>query len=240
MSVDSMINLPILRLEWGVEGLKAALERKDNIVIIDQIRFSSAAVTAVGLGFTIEPTSEKSRKTEGFSLSPSTFFNKPPARIVICSPNGAYLSINAHGEKPVVFGSILNAKAVAEWIDGLNQSTTLLAAGEVDVKERQPFLNEKEKGLSKDNEIFALEDFIAAGAIAYFSRMNKSEYCIEAQNWFNGVKDRLLDEILDTASHRYNEARGKGKDTADCTKLNFYKVVPKLHFINNIPEITAD
>ena len=235
-----MTKLPILQLEWGVDGLKSALKRKDNIVIIDQIRFSSAVVTAVALGFTIEPTSDKTRKTESFSLSPSTFFNKAPRRVVIASPNGSYLSINAKGEKQVVYGCILNAKAVAGWIDKLNENVTLLAAGEVDVEERQPFLQEKERALSKDNEIFALEDFIAAGSIAYFSQMNKSEYCIEAQNTFAKVKDRLLEEIMDTASHRYNEARGKGRDTTDCVQLNLYKVVPKLHFINNIPEITTD
>ena len=81
---------------------------------------------------------------------------------------------------------------------------------------------------------------MAAGAIASFSRMNKTEECIEAQNLFARAKDRLLEEIMNTTSHRYNEARGNGKDTADCTQLNLYKVVPKLHFVDGIPEITAD
>ena len=229
----------MLRLEWGIDGLKSAMKRKDTIVIIDQIRFSSAVVTAVALGFTIEPTSDKSRKTESFSLSPSTFFNKPPRRVVIRSSNGSYLSTNANGEKQVVYGCLLNAKAVGEWLDTLNENATLLAAGEIDIEERQNFLQEKERIFSKDNKIFALEDLIAAGAIAYFSKMGKSEECITAQNVFSQVKDRLLDELLDTTSHRYNEARGKGKDTADCAQLNKYDVVPKLHFINGVPEITS-
>jgi 2-phosphosulfolactate phosphatase len=235
-----MPNLPTLKLEWGVEGLNLAVDREDNIVIIDQLRFSSAVVTAIALGFTIEPTLDKTRKTESFSLSPTAFLGKSPRRVVIASPNGAYLSFNAKGEKQVVYGSILNAKAVAEWVDNLNENTTLLAAGEVDVEGREQFLDKQEKIKTKENKIFAFEDFIAAGAIAYFSKMNKSEYCIEAQNLYVEVKDRLLDRIIDTTSHRYNEAKGKGKDTVLCAQLNFYKVVPKLHFINNVPEITAD
>lgn len=235
-----MKSLTIMQLEWGVEGIKSAVARKDNIVIIDQLRFSSAVVTATALGFTIEPTSDKTRKTESFSLSPTAFLGKSPRRVVIASPNGAYLSLNAKGEKQVVYGSILNAKAVAEWVDNLNENTTLLAAGEVDTEEREQFLDEQERIKTRDNKIFAFEDFIAAGAIAYFSKMNKSEYCTEAQSLYDEVKNILLDSIINTASHRYNEAKGKGNDTALCTQLNFYKVVPKLHFINNIPEITAD
>jgi 2-phosphosulfolactate phosphatase len=235
-----MTNVPILQLEWGIEGLKSAIARKDNIVIIDQIRFSCAVVTAVALGFIIEPTSDKTRKTESFSLSPSTFFNKHPQRVVITSSNGSYLSINAKGGKQVVYGCILNAKAVAEWLDKSNENATLLAAGEIDVEQRKQFLREKEMARSKENEIFALEDLLAAGAIAYFSKLNKSKNCMEAQDLFTRAKDNLLDEIIDTTSHRYNEARGKGKDTVDCTQLNLYNVVPKLHFIDGVPEITAD
>ncbi|EQD64604.1 lipoprotein, partial [mine drainage metagenome] len=128
-----MTNLPMLRLEWGIDGLKSAIKRKDIVVIIDQIRFSCAVVTAVALGFTIEPTSDKARKTESFSLSPSTFFNRQPQRVVIASSNGSYLSINAKEGKQVVYGCILNARAVAEWLDESNENTTLLAAGEIDV-----------------------------------------------------------------------------------------------------------
>ena len=152
-----MTNLPILRLEWGIGSLKSAIKRKDNVVIIDQIRFSCAVVTAVALGFTIQPSSEKTRKIQSFSLSPSTFFNKTPQRVAIWSSNGSYLSTNAKGGKQVVYGCLLNAKAVAEWLDALNENATLLAAGEVDVEERQQFLREKERARSKNNEIFALE-----------------------------------------------------------------------------------
>jgi len=160
--------------------------------------------------------------------------------VLFRSPNGAYLSLNAKGARQAAYGSILNAKAAAEWLDSLRENATLVAAGEVDIEERKPFLKEREKAKSNGNETFALEDFIAAGAIAYFSQMNKSEYCMEAQSLYAEMKDRLLEGIMDTASHRYNEAKGKGNDTALCSKLNQYNVVPKLHFVDNVPEITSD
>jgi phosphosulfolactate phosphohydrolase-like enzyme len=232
-------NPPILSLDWGIKGLESAIKRNDNIVIIDQIRFSSAVVTAIALGFTIEPTSDKSRRTESFSLSPSSYFNKKPQRVVIASPNGAFLSINSRNAKNTVFGSILNAKVVAEWIDSNRDNTTLVAAGEVDIEERKQFLGEKEIRMAKGNNIFALEDFVAVGAISYYSQLTKSEVCMEAQNYFDKVKGDILRELIDTTSHRYNEARGNGGDTALCSKLNLYNVVPKLHFVDDSAEITS-
>ena len=229
----------MLRLEWGIEGLRSAIARNDNVVIIDQIRFSSTVVTAVALGFIIEPTSDKTRRTNSFSLSPSSFLNKMPSRVVVSSSNGAYLSTCAKDAKNVTYGSILNARAIGTWIDTENIDTTLLAAGEVDVKERRQFLNDDEKKLSKENDIFALEDFITAGAIAYYSDVKKSAECNRAIDLFKKHKDELLDFMMNTASHRYNKARGKGKDTLDCSKLNAYNVVPALHIIEGVPEISV-
>ncbi|MDE1855428.1 MAG: 2-phosphosulfolactate phosphatase [Candidatus Micrarchaeota archaeon] len=227
-----------LRLEWGIKGLKKALKRRDNIVIIDQLRFSSAVVTATSLQFTIEPTSDNLRRTEGFSLSPSTFLNKKPSRVVVESPNGAYLSLNARKAKCVIYGSILNAKAIANWIDKIGENTTLIAAGEVG-PERLQFITGNELVLSKRNKIFAMEDALAAGAIAHFVKMNKSKECIGVQELFENTKNKLLETLRDTASHRYLESRSRGDDTVLCSKLNLYKVVPKLFFVRGIPEIRA-
>lgn len=235
-----MNKLVKLTLDWGIEGLKAALKDNCNVVIIDQLRFSSTVVTATALGFVIEPTSDKSRKSESFSLSPSSFLNKAPVRVVIVSPNGAYLSINAKGGKQVAYGSVLNAKAVGEWIDQMGEDIVLVAAGEVYDSVRLGFMDQRELELSKKNKIFAVEDFLAAGAIAHFSKMNKSQECKWAMEEFERLEHRLVDELKNTASSRYNESRGMGQDTLDCAKLNFYNVVPKLHFVNGVPEIRAD
>ncbi len=234
-----MAESAILELGWGIEGLRSAIARRDNIVIIDQLRFSCAVVTAVALGFTIEPTSDKNRKTESFSLSPRTFFNKPPQRVIISSPNGSYLSTVANKAKQVVYGCILNARAVGTWIDKMNENTTLIAAGETDVEKRKPFMAVKEIAKCELNPIFAYEDLLAAGAIASFSKMDKTIGCARAQNLFYNSKDHLSEEIMDTASHRYNESRGRGQDTSDCVQLNRYDIVPRLHFVNGVPEINS-
>ncbi|MDE1856340.1 MAG: 2-phosphosulfolactate phosphatase [Candidatus Micrarchaeota archaeon] len=186
----------------------------------------------------IEPTSDKARKTEGFTLSPQPFLGNPPKKVTIESPNGAFLSINAKGEKHVVYGSILNAKAVGLWLDQMNMDATLIAAGEVSLERRQ-LMQDREKELAKDNPIFAEEDLLAAGAIAYFSRMHKEARCKDAENLFIANKNRLLDELKSTASHRFLEERGKGEETVYYGKLNLYGTIPKLHFIGNSPEISS-
>ncbi len=111
----------VLNIEWGERGLNSAIDKGNRIVIIGQLRFSSAVVTAVALGFVIEPTSDKSRKSESFSLSPFSFFDKSPQRVVIRSPNGAHLSINAKKARCVVYGSLLNAGSIGEWINKENE-----------------------------------------------------------------------------------------------------------------------
>lgn len=233
---DVMTNA-VMTIEWGEKGLNYAIDRGDNVVIIDQLRFSSTVVTAVALGFVIEPTSDKSRRTESFSLSPFSFIDKPPRRVVIRSPNGAYLSINAKKAKNVVYGSLLNASSVGEWINKENKSVTLVAAGEVDKEQRTPFVQDREIEMSDGNEIFAIEDFIAAGAISSYSTLKKTDYCLKAEDYFNRVKGNILNEMLSSASHRYNDSKGRGKDTEFCSKLNVYDIVPKLYFISDIPEI---
>jgi phosphosulfolactate phosphohydrolase-like enzyme len=148
--------------------------------------------------------------------------------------------MNAKGEKQVIYGSILNAQAVANYIDKLKENVTLLAAGEIDYKQRQPYLQGKEWLMVEKNKIFAAEDFIAAGAISYFSRMNKTESCLIAENWFKEAKTHLINEITKTASHKINESRGKGNDTLESCYLNLFDVIPKLHFVGDIPEINRN
>ena len=227
--------MALLNIEWGIDGLKRAVARKDNIVIIDQLRFSSTIVIATALGFVIEPTSDKSRRTESFTLSPLTFFDKKPGRVVVASSNGAFLSINAKDGKRVVYGSILNAKAVGDWINKINGNTTLLAAGEIGGRDRHP--KGKELEMLRNNPIFCIEDFMAAGAIARSSNIKKTDECVAAENFFDSVKDKLIEVLKGTASHEYNAAKGNGGDTEYTAKLNQYNVVPILHFVDGIPEI---
>lgn len=234
--------MPTLDLAWGLAGLRKAMHRHDSIVIIDELRFSSAVVAATYRGFTILPTADRSKGTEGFSLSPISFIGKKPCRVVLYSSNGASLSVNARYASRVIYGSLLNAKAVAASIDRYGVSTTLLAAGEKDITAREPFVSSREKRLAKGNRIFALEDIMAAGAIAYYAKMSKSQECIRAVRLFKAVKGGLSQALRDTASHRYNTALRKGTDhdTVDCSALNACNVVPYLLFNNRHLEIKSN
>ncbi len=226
-----------LELKWGIDGLRESASSGDNIVIIDAIRFTSAVATAIALGFVIEPTSEKGRGSETFSLSPRSFFGKSPGRVVIASSNGAFMAINSKGAKTTIFGSILNAKSIGKYLDSLEGNSTLLASGELGPETRAGLLSDYERKKSESNPIFAAEDFITAGAIASFCQMERSNEVREAEKLFESNRDGLLGYFRTTASHRYNTAKGNGEDTEYCCKLNAYDVIPELEWVGGIPEI---
>ncbi len=235
-----------LSLEWGESGTKRAIARDDVVVIIDQLRFSSTMVTATAHGFTIEPISEKPKMTEGFKNSPLYFLDKEPRKVMLYSANGAQATLAAKNARHVIYGSILNAKAAAAWIDKTNESTTLVAAGEKDVgyggtPERHKYMDKEEAELTRVNNLWALEDLLGAGAIAYFSKMKKTKEVIEAQKTFEKSKDNLFETLVKTSSGKWLfDKHGSHDDLIYCNQLNLYKVVPRLHMIDGVPEIRAD
>ncbi len=229
----------IINIKWGIDRLKESVNSGDLVVIIDTIRFTSAVTTAIALGFVIEPTSDKERKSETFSLSPRSFLGKPSDRVVIASSNGAFMAINSKGAKEAIFGSLLNAKSIGEYIDSLSEKTTIIASGELGYEVRKSMFNDYEKEKVLSNPIFASEDFLAAGAIASFCEMSKSDEVKEAQEFFESNKKDLLGYLKSTASHKYNVTNGNDADTEYCSKLNVYNVVPKLRWVSGVPEITG-
>jgi 2-phosphosulfolactate phosphatase len=121
------------RLEWGQRGAGAAASRKDVVVVVDTLTFSTAVATALHRGITVHPClpGDEERKAEEvgaemavrrqdvpakarFSLSPGTFLcSEPGARVVLPSPHGAACCLSAQAAPCVVVGSLLNAQAVA-------------------------------------------------------------------------------------------------------------------------------
>lgn len=231
-----VLQIPNLRLEWGIEGLNRAMKRHDYIVIIDVLRFCSAVVTATSLGFVIKPSTERHRKKESHTLSPRYFFNRKPGRVTIFSSNGAFLAVSSAKSKCVIFGSLLNAKAVAEYISGIKHDVSLIAGGEIS-EERRTLMPQFERDLAYGNELFSIEDLLGAGAISYFSKFRKTGECLKAERTFKVLQKMLKPTLRESGSGVYDQIHGNAGDLDYCTKLNYYKVVPMLHLVKGVPEI---
>ena len=118
------------RLDWGRDGVQRAVERKDVLVIVDVLSFSTAVATAVHYGGLIYPCAQDEDSAAlaqyiggeaavhrrdvplkgRFSLSPVTYKNiEHGTKVVLASPNGATCSRYA-GQVPYLFvGALVNA-----------------------------------------------------------------------------------------------------------------------------------
>jgi 2-phosphosulfolactate phosphatase len=121
------------RFDWGRDGVRRAAARSDFAVIVDVLRFSTAAIAAVQHGAVIYPCAPTDDPdaiarcvgaelaayrpdmfmTHPYSLSPGSYDRVPQGtRIVLPSPNGAACSCYGR-EVPLLFvGALVNAAAV--------------------------------------------------------------------------------------------------------------------------------
>ena len=140
------------RFGWGHDGLAALAPHCDVIVIVDVLRFTTAVSAAVEAGATIDPfpwgdpraaehaervgASVAGRRAPGRpSLSPTDLLHAEPGeRIVLPSPNGSALAVDA-AERSVPFvlaGCFRNASATARRAAMLAHGSPIgvVAAGE--------------------------------------------------------------------------------------------------------------
>lgn len=228
------------KLDWGWRGARHAAAEGDIVVIVDTLSFSSAVVTAVHGNaeiypyfFTDDPATFAERvgaeyavkRTEvpgkgRYSLSPLTYMDvEPGTRIVLPSPNGSTCVRLARKSPLLVIGTLLNAKAVADAVSERaaesDLSVTILACGEWwdDISE--------EGGLR-----FAIEDYIAAGAILSFIDGEKSPEAITCEGAFLHVKEQLSDILWDSGSGLELRESGFEEDVKFVSRLNLYDDVP--------------
>lgn len=219
----------------GPEGLDGALRRGDIAVIVDVLRFSSAATTAVANGFTVLPRSRpyEGEPTQGgvrttgrtaiprYSLSPLDYLDpKDPGNVVLVSPNGAFLAEKV-GEKDTAFlGCFLNGRALARIVSALavreGRGITLVAAGEIE--------EDRTDGVRIPR--FAVEDWLGCGHILYESRMALSVEADVCRRAYEACRADLKDVILGSLSGRYLEGRGKACDVSHCVQRDIYDVAP--------------
>jgi 2-phosphosulfolactate phosphatase len=234
---------PRARLAWGRRGAQQAADRGDILVVIDTLRFSTAASTAVHHGALIYPCpldealfNELARRVDGevaidrrrsstptrFTLSPSSYLAvEPGTRVVLPSPNGSTCCRYGNRTPSLFVGALVNAQAVAGAVSHLltasRVNVTVLACGE---RWRTP----AEEGVLR----FALEDYLGAGALLSalpFSQTIEAQACVST---FRAMQDQLEVVLWECESGHELRAIGLGDDVRHAAQLNVYDTAPVL------------
>jgi 2-phosphosulfolactate phosphatase len=231
------------KVEWGRRGAREAASRGDIVIIVDVLSFSSTVVSAMNAGVIIYPyppdldgksyaesvgaeyilgRAETVRAGKP-TLSPVTFStdhqNKP---YVLSSLNGAYCTWIAAKVPALLIGSLLNASAVAEAANNIQQDTgaaiTVVPSGEMwnDIRENEDRLRP------------SIEDYLGAGAILSKLKGQLSPEAKVCTAAFHGSKDHLKELIWDCGSGRELRERGYEQDVLHCSQLDVTAAVPIL------------
>lgn len=229
-----------IRLYRGHQGAQDAAQQGHILVVIDTLSFSTAAITAVHRGGIVFPCA----KTEDpiafaqkhnaepavgrndvphkgrFSLSPQTLdMDLTDTRIVLSSPNGATCSRYGRDVPYLFVGSLINAKAIANVLTHLLQTTNhtivLLACGE---RWQTP---------NVDGDLrWALEDDLGAGAILSHLNGDKSPEAIAVEGTFRAVQPHLTETLQNCASGRELADRGFLHDVQFAAQRDKFATVP--------------
>ncbi|MBC7808516.1 MAG: 2-phosphosulfolactate phosphatase [Akkermansiaceae bacterium] len=235
-----------VRLDWGRRGAKSAAERGDILVVVDALCFSTAVALAVSRGATIilckkgEATAERAAlfcaelaihrdhvPARGrFSLSPGTLRAVTPGtRILLASLNGATCAQYGAAVPALFVGAFVNAEAVANAVSLLlakhpGTAVTVLACGE----------RWQEPDADDGNLRFAIEDFLAAGAILSHlpDTMPLSPEAKAAVAAFDAAHGSLLPTLRECGSGIELIGRGFPADVDEAAALNTIAVAPVL------------
>ena len=241
--------LPLLRLDWGVDGARFALKNGDIVVIVDTLRFSTAVTTAVACGFTIYPVGDQAEgrtlaasmgaEMSGkpgkakYTISPHSYLRALPddnRQVVLYSPNGAACTSLATDDDIVYIGCFLNARAVGRLVSEISRellkSVTIVAAGEqraIDTGER--IVYDKLAAYP----IFAIEDYLASGAIINHTELEKSAEARLCQLTYECARDQIEDLLFDSFSGRYLVENDLAEDITYAARLDVFDTVPSMH-----------
>ena len=139
-----------IRFEWGALGVEALAAHSDVVIIVDVLSFSTCVDIATARGAAILPypwrdasadayarkhhallASKTRRVAGGYSLAPSSLLTIPAgARLVLPSPNGSTLSLQAAKSAVTLTGCLRNAQAVAAFAKTLGRAIAIIACGE--------------------------------------------------------------------------------------------------------------
>ncbi len=227
------------RFEWGIDGITRLGNVSDAIVIVDVLSFTTCVSVAVDRGSSVFPylfsdesavqfarlngatlavPREQVSASQPYSLSPASLQSLEAGdRIVLPSPNGATLSVEAASfAVPVLAGCLRNARAVGMAVRQFSKTITVIAAGE-----------------KWDTPSFPLrpayEDLIGAGAIlAAFEPENPSPEALAAIASFQAGAANLRGNLDNCSSGRELIERGFTEDVDLASNLDASATVPLL------------
>lgn len=231
------------RFDWGLRGVRNAVDRGDIVVIVDVLSFSSTVVSAIQHGAIIYPFPMKEGADEfgrlvkakvlkgraeslasgGASLSPISFSKKDKdCRYVLTSLNGALCSRRGRQAPTLLIGCLLNAPAVASTIKEERKknysAVSVIACGEhwLDPKEEENYLRP------------CIEDYLGAGAILAGLAGSKSPEAQVCENGFIASKSHIQQLIEKSSSGVELIEKGFKEDVAFASQLNQFSEVPIL------------
>ena len=234
-----------VRFEWGPTGAQAIAGHADVALVVDVLSFTTTLTIAAERGIPVLPyrwndhnvtafarehdatvaigRAEAARDgRSGATLSPASLRTADVKRLVLPSPNGSSIcALLAGAGVEVVAGALRNAAAVSAWVAprlAAGARVAVVAAGE-----RWP-----------DGSLRpAVEDLWGAGALlAELERRTEvdgfSPEARVARDAFSCVRERLLAELLASASGRELVDAGFGEDVEVAADLDATTVVPVL------------
>ena len=220
-----------VRFEWGVQGLEA-LEECRTFIIIDILSFTTCVSIALARQATVFPYRWKGQTAQIFadeqeavlaemrdvkgahSLSPKSLLSiAPGTRLVLPSPNGATLAIEAAEKGEVLVASLRNRSAIASYAEKLETPIGVIAAGE-----------QWPNGYMRT----AYEDFIGAGAVIAKLPGTISPEAQGAADAFAAAQPHLLQSLRDCGSGAELVQRGFPEDVDIAADLDCEAVAPKL------------
>ncbi|MEI8196744.1 MAG: 2-phosphosulfolactate phosphatase [Phycisphaerae bacterium] len=222
-----------IRCEWGSQGLLAVGDGCAAIIIVDVLSFTTCVEIAVSRGARVFPYRWKDqtaadyavamnaelagprRKGAKFSLSPESMLNAVAGgRIVLPSPNGSALTLEAAGMCPCVLaGCFRNFSAVASTAAAQGRTVAVIPAGErwADGSLRP-----------------SLEDLAAAGAVIAHLQGSRSPDAEVAVAAWATVQDRLPAVLRACASGRQLLESGFARDVQLAGEADVSDSVPLL------------
>jgi 2-phosphosulfolactate phosphatase len=225
-------------VELAAQDASKASERGDLIIVIDVLRATTSIITSLANNAkSVTPVQTQkealqlkkehpdyiligernSVKPQGFNFGNSplslTAENVQNKNLVMTTTNGTKALIQSQGSKRVLIGAFLNADAVAK------KSLEIASKNKTGIS----FV------LAGEENHFALEDFICAGAIIErFSKndVGLSDKTLGALLAFNGAKQNLLENICKSKHAQGLLKNGFSKDIEFACQLDRYNVVP--------------
>ena len=219
-----------IRFEWGLQGLEA-LSGCRTFIIVDVLSFTTCVSIALSRNATVFPYRWKGQTAQMFadehqaklaemrdvkgthSLSPKSLLKiQPGTRLVLPSPNGATLSIEASEIAEVFAGSLRNCSAVASYVAQSETPIGVIAAGE-----------QWPNGYMR----CAFEDFIGAGAVIAKLTGSISPEGQAAADAFESARDHLQQSLRDCGSGYELIQRGFPEDVDLAAMLDCETAVPR-------------